>query len=83
MIARNSYQDKVVKSLKYINDHLGKTILWEDVSKACGISNYHFHRIFCAIMDETPGNYIKRKRLERAIMLLIYSSDFFNIAEIS
>ncbi len=79
----NQYENKILYALKYIQENLEHSFLWNDVAKKCGISEFHFHRIFSTYMGETPGDFIKRKRLERAAMQLIYKSDNMSISDIS
>ncbi|OUR95536.1 hypothetical protein A9Q84_16790 [Halobacteriovorax marinus] len=79
----NEYERKIMASIKYIQDHLEESFNWVEVSRHCGISEFHFHRIFSGYMGETPGDFIKRKRLEKAVCLLAYSKGDTSIAEIS
>lgn len=79
----NTYEDKIINALKYIQEHLGENLVWNDVSKKCGISEYHFHRIFSTYMGETPGDFIKRKRLEKAALNLAYCLGERSISDIA
>jgi len=38
-------------------------------------SDFHFHRIFTAIVGETVNDYISRRRLEQAIHMLVFKPD--------
>lgn len=69
------YQKRINKALVYIRENLDKTISLEEVARAACFSPFHFHRIFNALMQETLGEYITRKKLERAAIKLAYSSD--------
>jgi len=77
------YEDKIQNALKYIQDNLENTIVWNDVCKKCGISEYHFHRIFSSYMSESPGDFIKRKRLEKGACLLSYGEESRSIVDVS
>lgn len=79
----SQYIDKIHKATKYIQENLSSSLNWSEVSKFCGISDYHFHRIFSSYMGETPGDFMKRKRLERAVALLAYSVGERNITDIA
>jgi AraC family transcriptional regulator len=79
----NPYEDKIFNAISYIQEHLTDDFKWIDVSKKCGISEFHFHRIFTTYMGETPGDFIKRKRLERAAMHMIYNSNEYSLSEIA
>jgi AraC family transcriptional regulator len=75
MVLMNDYEKKIYKALQYIQDNLQSEFNWVDVSKFCGISEFHFHRIFSGYMGETPGDFIKRKRLEKAVLYLAYGCE--------
>ncbi len=47
------------------------TFLWK-ISKIACFSPFHFHRIFCALLEETPNNYITRRRIEKIAGRLLY-----------
>ncbi len=68
------YQKRIQKALIFIQENLDKPLTLKEVAKAASFSEYHFHRIFSAAMEETPGEYITRKKLERAANKLAYSS---------
>ena len=38
-----------------------------DLAKAAHLSPFHFHRVFQAVTGETPADFVKRQRLERAL----------------
>jgi len=75
--------DKIIKALEIISNNLDKKLDWTKISKDCYISEYHFHRIFTAHMNETPGSYIKRKRLELAATYLKNNYLEFSIFDIA
>jgi AraC family transcriptional regulator len=67
------YQKRIQKALAYIRKNLDKPMTLKDVAKAACFSEFHFHRIFSNIMQEPLGEYITRKKLERAAIRLVYS----------
>jgi AraC family transcriptional regulator len=67
------YQKRINKALTYIRDNLDKPLLLSEVSREACFSEFHFHRIFSALMRETLGEYVTRKKLERAAMKLAYA----------
>lgn len=67
------YQKRINNALTYIRENLDRTISLEEVARAACFSPFHFHRIFSALMQETVGEYITRKKLERAAIKLAYS----------
>jgi len=61
---QSEYHKSINKVLDYINDHLNESPDLETLSQIANISQYHFHRIFKAIIGENLGEYIQRLRLE-------------------
>jgi AraC family transcriptional regulator len=70
-----SYRPHVERALRYIADHLERPLSVAEVAKAARLSEFHFHRIFSAVMAEPVGRYITRKRLEVAALRLAYEPD--------
>jgi AraC family transcriptional regulator len=71
-ITRDRYKERVSLALQYIHDNLCESIDLNDVAKASHFSAFHFHRIFHGLMDETLNDYIRRRRLEFAVNMLVY-----------
>ena len=67
------YQKRINKALAYIRANLDKPLLLSDVAREACFSEFHFHRIFSVLMHETLGEYVTRKKLERAAMKLAYT----------
>lgn len=64
------YYKSVNRVMEYIHEHLGENIKLDDLAKTANLSSFHFHRIFKAIICESPGDYIQRLRLEKAAFKL-------------
>ena len=64
------YKERINKALDFINDHISEKIHLADVARSAFFSPYHFHRIFTSLMEETPDDYIRRLRLEKAAKLI-------------
>ena len=65
-----SHISKLSGALAYIDNNLGENL---DTSLLAGAANYsprHFTRIFKEILNETPQNYILKKRLGNAARLI-------------
>lgn len=56
----------------FIVDNLGRPLSVAEVARAAGMSEFHFHRMFAAVMDETVGEFALRRRLEVAALMLAY-----------
>jgi len=63
----STYRDyilQIYKVIAYIESKPLEKHTLESLSKVAGFSKYHFHRIFCTIMGENVGAYIKRVHLQ-------------------
>lgn len=64
------YSRRVYLAQDYIRRHCEADIELADLAKAAHFSPYHFHRIFTAFTQETPNDFLRRMRVERAAHLL-------------
>ncbi|MBA4699546.1 MAG: AraC family transcriptional regulator [Ruminococcus sp.] len=76
-----NYRKALEQAVIYIENHLGNNIKVENVAKAAGYSYYHLNRQFTAILGESIGNYIKKRRLADASKKLLYTD--FKIIDIA
>jgi AraC family transcriptional regulator len=67
------YIFRVNRVLQYIEQHLADDLSLSTLARESCFSPFHFHRVFQSIVGETPLNFVKRVRLERAAVLLIIS----------
>jgi AraC family transcriptional regulator len=79
----NSYEDKIKNALLFIESNLSKELHWKEISRHCGISEFHFHRIFSSRMQETPREYIIRRRLEKALGKIAYRCSEINLVDVA
>lgn len=70
---RDEYDQRIRQVMDYVNRHLDQPLLLESLAGEAGFSPFHFHRIFSAMVGETPADYVNRLRLERAANLLLKS----------
>lgn len=68
----NNYIIRIQRVTQYIEKNLHKKISLNEVAKVSYFSEYHFHRIFKGIVGETVNEYIVRRRMERAINMLVF-----------
>ncbi|MBP1081926.1 MULTISPECIES: AraC family transcriptional regulator [Bacillus] len=54
------------KVMKYIEQNLDQKLSLEQLAKVSSYSQFHFHRIFTGLIGETPSDYVKRIRMEKA-----------------
>jgi AraC family transcriptional regulator len=69
------HRARVQRALSYIAENLHRPLTLAEVARAARTSEYHFHRIFSAVMKETPGQLIARTRLELGAQRLAYESE--------
>jgi AraC family transcriptional regulator len=63
---RESYNERLLKVLVYIQDHLDEELPLEELAAVAHFSPYHFHRIFRGMVGESVREHVRRLRLERA-----------------
>jgi AraC family transcriptional regulator len=75
------YIDRVNNVLKYIDENLNSSLSLKALASKANFSIYHFHRIFYSIMNETPTQYQRRKRMENSATELY--KEYTQVKEIS
>lgn len=68
------YLQALENAIVYIEDHLHEEITVERVARAAGYSYYHLTRQFAALLGESVGGYIKKRRLANAAQTLVYTN---------
>jgi AraC family transcriptional regulator len=61
-----SYVPNVIRAVDYMERHLKDPISVSDVASVAAYSPFHFVRLFKALTGDTPGNYLRRRRLTEA-----------------
>jgi AraC family transcriptional regulator len=61
-----SYQERILRVLIYIQDHLSESMALDELAAVACFSPYHFHRVFRGMVGESVMEHIRRLRLERA-----------------
>lgn len=44
----------------------------KELARTAGFSPFHFHRVFQALVGETPGDFARRLRIERALAMMAF-----------
>ena len=70
-IYRERIPGPVEKAKQYVHENMTRDLRLADVAKECGVSKYHFSRIFKAITGRSLKCYINEKRIEKAKDLLM------------
>jgi AraC family transcriptional regulator len=63
----------IAAALAYIEGHLQENITVADIAAAAGYSLYHFIRTFNQFVQQTPYDYLMRRRLTQAAIALLQS----------
>lgn len=63
---RAEYTRRMNRVIDHIDRHIDTTLETAELADIANFSRFHFHRIFAAWMGETIGDYVRRRRLERA-----------------
>ncbi|MBC8107135.1 MAG: helix-turn-helix transcriptional regulator [Anaerolineae bacterium] len=68
-----TYTERVNLAIDYVVSRLGEPVRLADVSRAAGMSPFHFHRVFQALVGETVADFVKRLRLDKALFMMSHS----------
>jgi AraC family transcriptional regulator len=68
--SRIEYTSRINTVIHYISEHLNENLSLEQLARIAFFSQYHFHRLFSSIMNETPADFVLRLRLEKAANIL-------------
>ena len=79
---QDEYIKRINKVLTFIDENLDSELSLETISNIAFYSQFHLHRLFKAMTNETLNSYITRKRVERTAMLLIHRKEY-SVAEIA
>lgn len=71
--SKNEYLYRVNMIIDYINIHYDQKLSLKELSRVANFSEFHFHRIFKSITNETLTQYIQRIRIEKAAFQLLYN----------
>lgn len=68
-----AYVERVNLAIDHVAGHLGEPLRLADVARAARLSPFHFHRVFQALVGETLAEFVKRLRLERALVTMAHA----------
>jgi AraC family transcriptional regulator len=69
--SRDVYIDRMHRVTEHIDQHLDQYLDLESLAEVAHFSPFHFHRLFSALMGETLGAYLRRRRCEVAATRLL------------
>jgi AraC-like DNA-binding protein len=64
----------IERARQFIEMNLGSVLRVERIAEYAGFSHNHFTRVFAAATGSTPAQYIRARRVERALHLLKHST---------
>lgn len=67
--------DRINKVIDHIEEYLCEEHQLEKLAQISFLSKFHFQRTFKMITQETPNEYINRKRIEKIASLLIHNTN--------
>jgi len=59
---------------EYIHNNMNRTINIEDIARECGVSREHLSRVFKEQVNESPSNYLTKRRIRQACRFLVSSN---------
>jgi AraC family transcriptional regulator len=67
-----AYVERINRAIDHVVNHLAEPLDLRAMARAACLSPFHFHRVFQALVGETPAAFVKRLRLERALSLMAH-----------
>ncbi|MGY5452998.1 AraC family transcriptional regulator [Agarivorans sp. MS3-6] len=74
-MSKTDYRLKFTPVIRYLEKNVDQNLNLNEVAKLAHLSPYYFHRIFKAVTDETPADFIRRLKLEKAANQLFYHKE--------
>ena len=68
-----TYLERVNRAIDHAVSRLQEPLRLSDLARAAMLSPFHFHRVFQVIVGESPAEFVKRLRLEKALGLMARS----------
>jgi transcriptional regulator GlxA family with amidase domain len=68
-----AFAERVNLAIDHVVEHLGGPLRLADVARAARLSPFHFHRVFQVSVGETLAEFVKRLRLERALVMMAHA----------
>ncbi len=78
-IATEVYQ-RIVSAKIFIDENFDQQLDLDIISRQSCISRFHFHRLFTRIYRKTPHQYLTKKRIDNAKLML--ADDDLSVSEI-
>ncbi|MEE9414419.1 MAG: AraC family transcriptional regulator [Acidimicrobiales bacterium] len=67
------WRARVNRVVDHVRSNLDDELKLADLARLANSSPFHFHRIFAAVVGESPASFVRRARLERSAHLMMAS----------
>ncbi len=67
-----AYIERVNRAIDFAASRLAEPLSLKAMARAASLSPFHFHRVFQCVVGETPADFVKRLRLERALVAMTF-----------
>lgn len=61
---------RILRSIDYIENNLKEPLCLKDIAEEAFFSEFYFHKLFHLLVGDSPGEYIKKRRLYEAALVL-------------
>ncbi len=61
---------RIIEAVEFIERNLKEDITIKKVATEINISNFYFHKLFNLFVGDSPGQYLKKRRLYEAALVL-------------
>jgi AraC family transcriptional regulator len=69
-----AYVERVNRAIDHVMSHLAEPLRLDAVARVAHLSPFHFHRVFQALVGETPADFVKRHRLDKALVMMCHGA---------
>lgn len=74
------YYDNVKRAIQFIENNLKEDIYVDDMAREAFCSQFHFTRIFLELTGESPGAYLRKRRLTEAANDILTGKSIIDVA---
>lgn len=67
--------NRILKAIRYIREHIDEKLSVSDLASQASLTVDHFIRLFRQQLNATPLEYINRKKIEKAQLMLVINND--------
>ena len=71
--AESLHRKRIDAVINHLHSHPDRSFDLEELAALAHYSNFHFHRVFQHYTKQTPGQYVRNQRLDRAARILVYN----------